>query len=178
MKKYSEVIGLPVICAIDAEKVGAVKDLVFCPGERRVVAFILEKKGYEMKKKTILMKDVISVGTDAVIIESLNDVKKFKKIQDSPELKDKGNVIGLRIFSRSGKELGIVKDVLFDPLKGTIEGVEVSDGLFTDIVNGRNLLPLFGKVEFSEENILVENEAIEEIMESGKGLKNLIEKNK
>jgi len=37
---------------------------------------------------------------------------------------------------------------------------------------------LIGKVEFGEENILVDNEAVEEMMETGGGIKNLIEGNK
>ena len=49
--------------------------------------------------------------------------------------------------------------------------MEVSDGLLQDIITGRNILPLFGKVEFGEENILVDKEAVEEMLSNGGGLK-------
>jgi len=60
---------------------------------------------------------------------------------------------------------------LFDLKHGKIDGIEVSDGLLQDIVKGRSVLPLIGKVEFGEENILVDNEAVEEMMETGGGIK-------
>jgi len=40
---------------------------------------------------------------------------------------------------------------LFDLKHGKIDGIEVSDGLLQDIVKGRSVLPLIGKVEFGEE---------------------------
>lgn len=175
MERYSEVVGLPVICAVDGKKAGVVKDVVFCPKERRVVAFLLDRKSWEVRKKLILAEDVLSLGTDALIINDLEAVKEPGSLKGHPDFKSKGDLLGLKIYSKKGEDLGIVKDVLFDFEKGTVDGVEVSDGLLHDIVEGRNVLPLFGKVEFGEENILVDSEAVEEMFESGRGLKKMIE---
>lgn len=175
MEKYSEVVGLPVICAVDGKKVGVVKDMFFCPKERSVIAFLLDRKGWEVRKKLILAKDVLKLGTDALIINDAKAVKEFGNVKHHPEFRSKGDLLGLKIYTKKGEDLGVVKDVLFDFEKGTLDGVEVSDGLLHDIVEGRNVLPLFGKVEFGEENILVDSEAVEEMFESGRGLKKMIE---
>ena len=175
MQRYSEVIGLPVVCATDGKRVGLIKDIVFCPKEKKMVAFLVERKGYEILKKVVFIKDVLSLGKDALIINYLNDVKDLRKVQDSPEFKEKGDILGLRIYTRSGEEIGVAKDVLLDFTHGKIDGIEVSDGLIQDILKGRNILPLIGKVEFGEENILVDSESVEEMMETGGGIKNIIE---
>lgn len=175
MQRYSEVIGLPVVCATDGKRVGLIKDIVFCPKEKKMVAFLVERKGYEILKKVVFIKDVLSLGKDALIINDLNDVKDLRKVQDSPEFKEKGDILGLRIYTRSGEEIGVAKDVLLDFTHGKIDGIEVSDGLIQDILKGRNILPLIGKVEFGEENILVDSESVEEMMETGGGIKNIIE---
>jgi uncharacterized protein YrrD len=169
------VIGLPVVCATDGKRVGLIKDIVFCPKEKKMVAFLVERKGYEILKKVVFIKDVLSLGKDALIINDLNDVKDLRKVQDSPEFKEKGDILGLRIYTRSGEEIGVAKDVLLDFTHGKIDGIEVSDGLIQDILKGRNILPLIGKVEFGEENILVDSESVEEMMETGGGIKNIIE---
>jgi uncharacterized protein YrrD len=164
-----------VVCATDCKRVGLIKDIVFCPKEKKMVAFLVERKGYEILKKVVFIKDVLSLGKDALIINDLNDVKDLRKVQDSPEFKEKGDILGLRIYTRSGEEIGVAKDVLLDFTHGKIDGIEVSDGLIQDILKGRNILPLIGKVEFGEENILVDSESVEEMMETGGGIKNIIE---
>lgn len=176
MEKYSEVVGLPVICADNGKKIGTVSDIIFCPGTREVRGFLLERKGCEISRKLVLLKDVINLGHDALIINDCSCVSKVKSKKDRSEVKNKAEVRGLRIYTRSGNDLGVVKDILFDYKTGTMEGFEISDGLLQDIVQGRNILPLFGKVEFSEDSVLVDREAIEEMTTTGGGLKNLLTK--
>lgn len=172
MERYSEVVGLPVICIENGKKLGVVEDVIFCPKHRLVKGFLLERKGCRIARKVILTKNVYQLGKDAMVVNDCTCITDMKKAGELKELEDKGEVIGLRIYSKDGKDFGVAKDVLFDYTTGAIEGVEVSDGLIHDIIEGRNILPLFGKVEFSEENILVDREAIEEMLTNGGGLKN------
>ncbi len=175
MERYSEVLGLPVICVNDGKRVGVVKNIIFRPKTKTLLAFLLECKSYELKKKVVLAEDILSLGKDAVIIKDLNSLRGLRQAKNTDELMDKGEVIGLRVYSKAGEDMGVVKDVIFDYKNRTIEGVEISDGLIQDIVKGRNVLPLLGKVEFGEDILLVDNEAVEEMMETGGGLKNIIE---
>lgn len=178
MKRYSQMLGLPVICAADGKKLGIIKDLIFSPKEKRVVAFLIERRNSDIRKRVIFASDVLNLGSGALVVNDVKDIRELRKVQDEPELKDKGDILGLRIYTKSGEDLGIAKDVLFDLEHGKIDGIEISDGLFQDIIKGRNVLPLIGKVEFGEENILVDSEAVEEMMETGGGIKNIIEGNK
>lgn len=178
LQKYSEVIGLPVICADNGKKIANIKDVVFCPQKRSVLAFLLESRRYELKRKAVLTKDVLSLGRDALIINDCSCVADIKKLEKNQELKDRGQLLGRRIYTKWGEDLGRVEDILFDHKNGSVEGVEISDGLLQDIIQGRKILPLFGKVEFGEDNILVDNEAVEEMMNTGGGLKRrLLQKN-
>lgn len=178
MEKYSEVLGLPVICLDSGKKAGVVKNILFCPKKKKLLAFLLECKNFDFKKKIILIEDIINIGSDAVIVKGEGCLKDFRKNKKSNELIDQGEIIGLRVISKQGEDVGIVKDVLFDCKNNTIEGVEVSDGLIQDLVKGRSILPLIGKVEFGEEFILVDRDAVEEIMETGGGLRNIIKDKK
>lgn len=172
LHRYSEVLGLPVICIDGGKRLGTIEDIVFDTEEKDVRAFLLEHKGVELKKKAVMLKDVLSLGNDAVIIADHSCVADFKKEKDSVGKKDEGYIIGLRIFTKDGDDLGMVKDVIFDWKTGRIEGFEISDGILQDIINGRKIMPLLGRVEFAEENILVEKEAVEEMEITGGGIKN------
>ncbi|AEV69390.1 PRC-barrel domain-containing protein [Acetivibrio clariflavus] len=178
MQKYSEVLGLPVISLNNGKKVGNVKNIFFCPKKKKILAFLLECKSFEFNKKIIYTEDIINIGKDAVIIKDEDSLKDLKKTKNSHEFTEKGEVIGLRVISKKGEDVGIVKDVIFDYKNNCIEGVEISDGLIHDLVKGRSVLPLIGKVEFGEEIILVGNDAVEEIMETGGGISNIIKDKK
>lgn len=172
MNKYSEVVGLPIICIDNGKLIGLVRNIVFNFKSRAVEAFIFEKTGLVNSRKVLLLKDVIRLGKDAVVIENENCTIPWKEAGKSLSLKNENILTGFRVFSRSGKEMGVVKDILFDCKTGLIEGVELSDSLFIDLINGRNILPLLGKVEFGEDIILVDNEAVEEMTNTGGGIRN------
>jgi uncharacterized protein YrrD len=174
LEKYSEVIGLPVICVEDGKKIGIIKDVVFCTKFKEVKAFILEHKGIEIRKKIILLKDVLSLGSDALVINDRNCLTTLSKVKKTEDFKYSGKIKGLKVFSKTGNDLGTVNDIIFDYKNASVEGVEVSDGFFQDIVLGRKVVPLFGKVEVGSENILIDKEAFDEIRTTGGGLKKII----
>lgn len=172
LKKYSEVLGLPVISANDGMKIGALKDIVFRRDNKAVVALIIDKSMRSIKGNVILLRDVLSLGNDAIIINSPDCLLEMKNFKKSYEMRERIELRGLRIFTQSGDDLGIVQDILFDYRSGRVEGVQVSDGWIQDIIQGRNILPFLGKIEIGEENILVNNEAVEEMISSRGGLRN------
>jgi len=172
--KYSDVVGLPVICIENGKKIGLVSEIIFCPKFKEVRAIVLDRKGCQIRKKALLLEDVVNIGSDAVVVNDCSCTKTLRELETSNKLREKGNLIGLRIYSKSGKDLGTVKDVLFDFSTRSVEGLEVSDSLLQDIMQGRNILPLFGNVEFGEDNVLVDREAVEEMQSTGGGIKKIL----
>jgi len=172
LHRYSEVLNLPVICADSGKKAGVVKDILFSLGNRIVIAFLLEHSGLSLNKKVVFISELLSLGGDAAIVNSSNCVSNMNRTAYSEAFHDEGSLLGLKVYSKAGGELGIVKDVLFDYKTGKIEGFEISDGLIQDVIQGRKLLPLFGKVELGEEFAVVGSEAVEEMQETGGGIRN------
>lgn len=175
LRKYSDVLGLPVISAKDGMKIGTLKDVVFCKDNKGILGFVLEKNSHALKGTVVLLNDVLSLGNDALIIDNPNCLLEYRKFKKTCEIQDKIQLRGLKIYTHSGEDIGIVKDILFDYKTGKVEGVQVSDGFVQDLIMGRNILPFFGKVEIGNGNILVENEAVEEMMNTGGGLRSRLE---
>jgi uncharacterized protein YrrD len=171
LQRYSDVLNLPVICVDSGRKVGVVKDILFSPGEWQVKALLLEGRSVSVRKRVVFLSEVISLGCDAAIIESTKCVLWMDRVSFKKKFRDEGSLLGLRVFSKAGGELGVVKDVLFDYTTCKIEGFEISDGLLQDVIHGRRLLPLFGKVELGNEFAVVEKEAVDEMEKTGGGIK-------
>ena len=177
--KYSEVIGLPVICITTGKKLGVVNDITIDKSSRKIEAIIIENKKNDFSKKAILLDDIENIGSDAVIASKNYKLSSTKDLKGMPfiNMKDRAGIYGLKVFSKTGRDMGIVKDVLFDPKTSLVEVVVLSDGLLSDLIRGRNILPLFGHVEFSDESLLVDSEAVSEISNTGGGLLNRLKEN-
>lgn len=176
MERYSEALGLPILCMESGKKIGSIKDLIFNPRLKRITAVLVEAKHHGIGKKVIPFTDILNFGKDALVVNNMECMKNYNKLEDFNECRERKKISGLKIYSKSGVDYGIVKDVLFDSATGFIEGVEVSDGIINDIYKGRNIIPFFGKVEFSEESIIVDREAIEEMSTTGGGFINKFRK--
>lgn len=175
LKKYSEILGLPVIVTKDGMKIGTIKDLAFRNDNKGVVAFIIEKDSHFVKGNIILLRDVRSLGNDALIIDDPDCLLEFKVLKKTGDIQEKVMLRGLKIYTHAGDDIGTVQDVFFDYKTGKVEAVQVSDGWVQDILVGRSILPFFGRVEINNKNILVENEAVEEMMNTGGGLRSRLE---
>ncbi len=175
LKKYSEVLGLPVISSTDGLKIGTLKDIVFNRDNKGILAFLLEKGAYAVKGTVIMLENILSLGNDALIVDNPDNLLEFRRFKKMYNLNERNNLRGLKIFTHSGEDLGMVQDILFDYRTGKVEGVQVSDGLVQDIIMGRNILPFFGKVEIGSSNILVEEEAVAEMISTGGGLRSRLE---
>ncbi|HEX2947240.1 MAG TPA: PRC-barrel domain-containing protein [Clostridia bacterium] len=172
LHRYSEVLNLPVICADSGKKAGAVKDILFSRKNREVKALLLEHKGLTLKKRVVFISELLSLGGGAAIVNSSGCVSDLNPAAYAKAFDDEGSLLGIRVFSKSGGEIGVIRDVMFDIRTGRIEGLEISDGLFQDVIQGWKLLPLFGKVELGEEFAIVDSEAVNEMEETGGGIKN------
>ena len=96
--KYSEAVGLPVVCADNGKKAGLIKDVICIPSERVVSAFLLDRKGTEIGRKQILFINVLRIGRDALVIESENAITSLSKGSKNAEALEDEHIIGLHVF--------------------------------------------------------------------------------
>ncbi|GJM84228.1 hypothetical protein HMSSN139_67240 [Paenibacillus sp. HMSSN-139] len=67
-----------------------------------------------------------------------------------------GKLKELPVLTEDGIRLGHVTDVYFEhELGNTITGIEISDGFFTDLMEGRKLLPFMPEMTRGENAIMV-----------------------
>nr|WP_272878398.1 PRC-barrel domain-containing protein [Clostridium sp. Cult3] len=59
------------------------------------------------------------------------------------------------IKTEDGECIGYVKDIVIDKLKGSIEGFIITEGVFEDILKGRNYMPLFENTKITEDSICI-----------------------
>ncbi len=147
LRTFSLLKGQPIFEARTGSKIGEVIDLYIIDG---MVKGLMVTKGAFFKQNYYLdIHNVTSFGWDGVMIE---DDDQLDKLKATPEytLTHQHSLSGKMLLSRSGETLGLLEDVYFQEEVGTIVGYEITDGFFSDITEGKQVIhsqtpPAIGK---------------------------------
>jgi len=136
MIRASDLLGLPVVDLVQAEKLGLVEEIVLDPDGRRIAAFAVKNGSLpgRRKRRMVPAQRVYAIGPEALTLEQVGGLPDEAEVGGLPTL---GEMAGRRVLSRHGKLLGSVCDVLIDEDNGQIIGYAL-DG--TGARNGLGLL--------------------------------------
>lgn len=124
--RYTDARNRPVVNTQSATTVGALSGVIVDPATARVIALRVKKS--HGAGDTVHWEDVIAFGTDAVTVES-NDVL-VKPRGRAAQLDNKAaEVVGKRILTDEGTEVGTVADIDFDPDTGQVLSLVGSAGV-------------------------------------------------
>ncbi len=121
---FTEVLGRKVVSTSTAETVGLVAHLVVDPKSQSVVALDLKKTA---SGDILLWTNVAAFGTDAVTVAAAEAVTDTNEVVAELSGKDR-RVLGKRLLTTAGQELGAVTDVDFDPATGRVTSVLAPSG--------------------------------------------------
>lgn len=140
MRKSQDVIGLPVIHVATGKRLGTVRDLLF-DEQQRMVGLLLENGGWIRRGRFIPFTRIASLGADAVILDSEEDIYPLDEGEQGwfGLLTGQRKLKGRPVMMSNGRELGMVEDVYFLEGMGTLMGYELSDGLISDLREGRKV---------------------------------------
>jgi uncharacterized protein YrrD len=135
---FSQARKRPVVNTATANRVARVDSFVVLPGPARVA---LLRLGKVSGAGTLLSwddvqgfgPDAVTVATDAVIRPARDGLEQRAEDNDL-------EIVGKRLLSEQGTELGTVTDVDFDPETGTVTSLITK----TDTISGQRLIGLGG----------------------------------
>ena len=120
----SEARGRPVFSTQTSSTVGTVDDLVIDAAAGRVVA--LRLVGNVGAGDVLPWQNVKAFGPDAVIVDSADEVVEATGTAALPH--ERTDVVGKRLLTDGGADLGEVTDVSFDPHDGHVQALVTGNG--------------------------------------------------
>jgi len=132
MRRSREIVGLPVLCLKTGNQIGWVKDVVFDEDSRKLSGVLLESSHLFHSDKGIPREAIVAVGKDALTVRD-QVVQKIQGVKWSHK-------VGNQVFTQKGEAKGTIEDVFLDDAAENIVGFEVSDGLFSDLLDGRGTI--------------------------------------
>ena len=114
--------GRKVISRADARDLGVVGHLLVDAAERRIAAIVI---GRGRKAQLIDWSQVTGFGPDAVMV--IDDGAVRAPIDDHERAAAAVEMVGRRVLTEHGTELGMLDDVTFDAATGTLEMLRTGD---------------------------------------------------
>ncbi|UWG95761.1 PRC-barrel domain-containing protein [Dehalobacter sp. DCM] len=142
MRRMRDIVRLPVVDSNSEERLGWVSDIVYNEKNNRITGVIIEKDTLlTHPAENIVREDIVSIGKDALAVKGLSS----KRLSGSCW----SQKVGSKVYDSDGDIKGTVGDIYVDNQVQKILGYEISDGLFADLLKGREAV--------FEENILGED---------------------
>ncbi len=142
MQKLREMFGLPVLITGTGTQIGEVKEVIVDLEQAVVRGIVLAGANWFTNGQGIVFEDLFRVGRDAIMVRATYAVRELTPAIMPGIVYYLNNLLDKQIYTDTGLSLGILVDALYDGTTGEIKAYEVSDGLITDLLYGRKVMPL------------------------------------
>lgn len=142
MHKLRELFGLPVLITGTGAQIGEVKEVIVDLEQASVWGIVLAGANWFTNDQGIVFEDLFRIGRDAVMVRASYAVQELAPIVTMESGYYVRDLLDKQIYTDTGLSLGILVDALYDGSTGEIKAYEISDGLITDLLYGRRIMPL------------------------------------
>ena len=125
MHSAKSILNMTVVNLASGEHFGRVQDLIVDPGQRRVMALLLQPRGRGLfrPRRAALYEGIRHIGRDAVVVADASFVAHANRDPHlRPVLRNDVVILGKPVMSEGGHLLGIIEDMLFDDETGRVHG--------------------------------------------------------
>lgn len=154
MIRYKQILTCKLIGGERREPIGKILDVVYSNDYRRITHLIIKNNNLIKNKITIPFEDIIFLNEDQILY--LKDEKYLEEALESVVIEE-FKLLEKEVITEEGECIGYVKDFIVNKEDGFIEGFIITEGIFEDILRGRNYIPLFDDIKISEECICIPN---------------------
>ncbi|WP_119674725.1 PRC-barrel domain-containing protein [Deinococcus sp. RM] len=156
MIKGKDILNRSIVAVSTGEKIDRVHDVIFDHQANQVLGLLVDEGGWFSSAKVVPFERIRSVGEDAIMIGTPDDVTTTREDGRLKEALDsKASLIGLTLLTTDGQNLGRIADVFFDEHTGRVEGYEATGGLFADLSSGRTFVPAPESVQIGTDTAIV-----------------------
>lgn len=138
----------------DGQKKGEVCDLGIS-AKGKINCLLIKSKSLFNTLYRLPISKVDNFGQQGIILRKDTKLEKYKAIDEEYTLCHSKPLLKKLAISRSGDQLGLLEDVYFSEEMGTIIGYELTDGFFTDILEGKKVVHTDGPPKVGKDAIIV-----------------------
>lgn len=149
----SELAGRPIVAIDCGDDIAEVKDIVFDPVSHNLDGFTLNKRGWfrGSLKQSLPTERVAAIGPAAVMVDSASDLVARKEAPAAlADSKERVTVIGSKVLSADGEELGHIIDVVLETGRSP-----AAAGYKVESDDGTIFVPISAQMSLSDDNLIL-----------------------
>lgn len=159
---YKKIIGLPVLIVKDGKEIGTVEEFIVDFDNGKLMGLVLSS-GILVKDRIVRVEDVSEFGKDAIMIPHDQVIKSLKVVGILKDLLNKKiKIIGNKVITQSGEELGNVKDYEVDMASNKLVKLIVSSGILKDLFKGELIITANNIISIGQDAIVVRDNMVKE----------------
>ncbi len=155
MYKLRNLLGLPVLESKSGIQIGEVQEAILDIEKVTVRGIIVANASWFTQDQGVMLDDLYRIGPDAVMVRDSQVVRELSDVLNSNNVFRFRDLAEKQIFTETGQCLGSLVDIIYDHITGEIKAYEVSDGLLTDLLYGRMVMPLPQAQAIGEDKVIV-----------------------
>jgi sporulation protein YlmC with PRC-barrel domain len=123
-ERFTAAVGRKMVSRASAEELGALSHLVVDVSKRQVTSLV---KGKGRKARLVDWDQVSGFGPDAIMVADESALHEPRDDHERAAADGKLELVGKRVLSDMGNDLGEVTDVVFDPASGALETLVIGE---------------------------------------------------
>lgn len=155
MYTLRNLLGLQVLEVETGTQIGEVQEVVLDIEGAVVLGIIITNADWFNEDQGIAFEDLFSIGRDAVMVRTRAVVREAALFVRQNNYYHFCDLFEKQIFTETGLQLGVLVDVAFDGTTGEIKGYQLSDGIVSDLLYGRMVMPLPQVQVVGQEKLIV-----------------------
>jgi uncharacterized protein YrrD len=152
--RYKQLVTYKLIDKETGEIIGSIFNVIYSEDFKKINYLIVKNDNLIRNKAPVFYEDVQFLENNQALY--LKNSKIFEEKLEE-DIKESFKYIDKEIRNENGECVGYIKDVVINKLDGSIEGFIITEGVFEDLLKGRNYMPLFENTIIGEEYISVSN---------------------
>jgi uncharacterized protein YrrD len=154
MFKLQSILGLPVLERESGMQIGEVVEAIL-QIERASVAGVVVATPNCSDNLGLVFNDLVSIGRDAIMVHDGVRLQQVNELPLAANVCYLHDLCDKQVFTETGLLLGTLVDLTCDCDTGEIKYYEISDGIITDLLYGRRLMPLPQAQVVNEQRLIV-----------------------
>ncbi|KUO77750.1 MAG: hypothetical protein APF77_17825 [Clostridia bacterium BRH_c25] len=156
MFRINDIIDLPVVQSMSAQRLYTIRDVIIDMREIRVYALVCKERFLRRYLEAIPFRNVAAITQNSIaVVGKINQISLRELSMKHRRFQSYRNILGKMVLSSRGDTLGIVRDLLIDTDSGIINAYELSEGYIDDIIKGRHIIELDCGHTLSGKNIVL-----------------------
>lgn len=155
MADYKTLLGLKVFSIEEGTKCGKVIDLLV-DYKKCVVFAIIVKGGWSADAEIVSIKDVDSIGENAVMIPKSSVIKPASKFPEAKKaIKEHIDISKIEVLTRKGHVIGKISTYGFDDNSGKVQQFVIAGSVLKSIFEGKNIIPVARVISIGKDAMIV-----------------------